>query len=501
MIVLEKPKPFTQGWGLHGNSGLDSTAYLGTSDNKDFRLGSNGNSQMVIKSNGNIGMGTNNPQSKLDIHGGLSVDSLKISSLSDSLSGFAFVSNSGKVQKSNSLTFVTYHDTTQSTPLDSTMIQNYIMSGKGRNINESNGIRYLRTTNPLYSNYRNKLVNGAEFMLTPGVDGGCGSVEWRELKMSDDITIGTTTFPFPFDAIRLCDDKKVAIGEIYPTAKLQVHTAADDRTASLRITRDLMTNNFYFRPTKNSQGSELLVLSALPNDAPNPSGLANLEAENNLCFHSNGNVSIGTYSVYNSARLSILGNQYVNGNIIATGNVGIGTSSPTAKLTVNDGNIEIRKNSNVLRFTASNPGAEIGSLGGEITFWYSGVGYNKIIAGSGLFKGNVVIGDGLLPHSVHSDALLIVSGKAVFKDRLLVTIDGWADYVFDKKYKLMTFDELSIYIKRNHSLPDIPSEKEILEKGVDVGEMNKLLLKKVEELTLYILELEKRVKNIEGKGK
>ena len=54
-------------------------------------------------------------------------------------------------------------------------------------------------------------------------------------------------------------------------------------------------------------------------------------------------------------------------------------------------------------------------------------------------------------------------------------------------------------MKTNRHLPDIPSEKEVIENGLDVAEMDALLLKKVEELTLYIIDLEKRIIELESK--
>lgn len=90
----------------------------------------------------------------------------------------------------------------------------------------------------------------------------------------------------------------------------------------------------------------------------------------------------------------------------------------------------------------------------------------------------------------HTDSKLSVDGKLVAKS-IYVTLLGWADYVFDKNYKLPNLSEVEKFYKENKHLPEIPSEKEVAENGIDVGEMNKLLLKKVEELTLYVVEQQK----------
>lgn len=80
-------------------------------------------------------------------------------------------------------------------------------------------------------------------------------------------------------------------------------------------------------------------------------------------------------------------------------------------------------------------------------------------------------------------------------------LDGWCDYVFEDDYELMSLAELESFITMNKHLPGIPTEEEVAENGVDLGEMNKKLLKKVEELSLYIIEQEKRIQALENKNK
>jgi len=66
----------------------------------------------------------------------------------------------------------------------------------------------------------------------------------------------------------------------------------------------------------------------------------------------------------------------------------------------------------------------------------------------------------------------------------------------DKDYPLRSLGEVEAFIRTHGHLPDIPSEKEVLENGFNVGEMNALLLQKIEELTLYVIELEKKVATV-----
>jgi hypothetical protein len=83
---------------------------------------------------------------------------------------------------------------------------------------------------------------------------------------------------------------------------------------------------------------------------------------------------------------------------------------------------------------------------------------------------------------------LSVNGTIEAKEVRVET--GWADYVFNPNYRLKPLSEVAVYIKQNHHLPDIPSEAEVKEQGVSLGEMQAKLLAKIEELTLHMIRLE-----------
>jgi hypothetical protein len=74
---------------------------------------------------------------------------------------------------------------------------------------------------------------------------------------------------------------------------------------------------------------------------------------------------------------------------------------------------------------------------------------------------------------------------------------NWPDYVFKKDYRLPSLQEVKTYIDQNQHLPEIPSEQQIAKEGLNLGEMNKLLMKKVEELTLYLIEKDQKEKKLE----
>jgi len=84
---------------------------------------------------------------------------------------------------------------------------------------------------------------------------------------------------------------------------------------------------------------------------------------------------------------------------------------------------------------------------------------------------------------------------------LKVKTQGWCDYVFDENYTLLPLEELEQYIKLHKKLPDIPSENDVNTNGIDVALMNKILTKKIEELTLYIIQLNNEIKSLKENQK
>lgn len=83
-----------------------------------------------------------------------------------------------------------------------------------------------------------------------------------------------------------------------------------------------------------------------------------------------------------------------------------------------------------------------------------------------------------------------VNGSAIATSVTVKLNSAWPDYVFKPSYQLPALADVKSYIDKNQHLPEIPSEQEIAKDGQNLGEMNKLLLKKVEELTLYLIEKE-----------
>lgn len=92
---------------------------------------------------------------------------------------------------------------------------------------------------------------------------------------------------------------------------------------------------------------------------------------------------------------------------------------------------------------------------------------------------------------------LAVAGKIVAEEIKVALQNNWPDYVFLKDYSLPNLYEVEKYIRKNGHLKNIPGSKEVEDSGINLGEMNGLLLRKIEELTLYTIDQQKKIDNLE----
>lgn len=107
--------------------------------------------------------------------------------------------------------------------------------------------------------------------------------------------------------------------------------------------------------------------------------------------------------------------------------------------------------------------------------------------------GSVRIGNVAAP----AGYLFAVNGKMISEELKVQLSGSWPDYVFKPGYQLKPFEELRNFIELNNHLPNIPAAAEVEKNGIEVGDMQKRQMEKIEELTLYILELEKRISQLE----
>jgi len=245
-----------------------------------------------------------------------------------------------------------------------------------------------------------------------------------------------------------------------------------------------------------------------------------LQRSGQLVLVANGTPSSGI--VPGAFQFNLVGGDGVNTErmrINSAGNVGIGTASPAARLHVstvmtpgavtemlrlelrgNGGNELAGEGAAINFYTPVTPSPDV--LGAQIyTFRESDVNLTSttslrfatnnagtvsdklVISGTG----NVGIG------TADTKGYKLGVNGGIIATAVTVKLYGeWGDYVFKPGYHLPSLTDVKTYIDKNHHLPEIPSAQEVANNGINLGEMNKLLVKKVEELTLYLIESQKQ---------
>lgn len=306
----------------------------------------------------------------------------------------------------------------------------------------------------------------------------------------------------------------VGIGTTSPVSKLQINTGYSTNCyvysgqPALKVVWSTPSNAC---PPPGPSGTKPNILEVVTPDHIPP-----YQELPRFIMDADGNIGIKTMP-YLSNVLTVNGTSQLAGNTSIVGNMSLERATDNAYREINANSVlkGLYLNAN----TSSANGASIEMYGkdntltdrkGAIRF----ISYGSIGEGAAFFNydpstslwrrtmtvtndNKVYIGD-VKPTGAFANYKLSVDGSIVAK-RCVVQIANWADYVFKPDYELMPLTKVEAFIKEQHHLPDMPSEKTVLENGVDVSEMNKLLLQKIEELTLYMIELKKENELIKAK--
>ncbi len=206
--------------------------------------------------------------------------------------------------------------------------------------------------------------------------------------------------------------------------------------------------------------------------------------------HGGWGIGAGKLGIGNGTTPTLTVNSIFNG-ATSVGNVGIGTINPLFRLNVSQ-DLSMNADVDIAQFgiSGSSDNAKRLVMGYDVNGagfgfikagWYQHQWTNLSLQPNG---GKVGIG------TTTPDEMLTVNGKIHAKE-VLINTSILPDYVFNKDYPLMSLTEVKNYIDKNHHLPEVPSAAEVEKDGLKLGDMNLILLKKVEELTLYLIELKK----------
>lgn len=233
-----------------------------------------------------------------------------------------------------------------------------------------------------------------------------------------------------------------------------------------------------------------------------------------------GGVATGNTGFQNIA----LGQEALKDNTAGYRNIGIGVGA-LGQITTGTGNVAIGFSAGAYNVTGSNnlflgadAGTAYGSVSNKLIVQTTG-GTTPLIYGEFDNKnlkfhigatGKVVIGDDLsLTSSSGSNSTptgykLYVQGGLItekIKVALASSATDWSDYVFEPDYKLMPLEKVEDFLKKNKHLPNVPSAEEMVAGGLDVAKSDAKLLEKIEELTLYLIDLNKQVKLLQEENK
>jgi hypothetical protein len=359
------------------------------------------------------------------------------------------------------------------------------------------------------------------------------------------VGIGTTTPAFALDLIR-SGNANLSLKSTTGTSNLLLDRANTNATSSVSYrtngvgtwqTGTIGTNNFAIRNL--GLGSPAFTVDALTNNVgigttgpvskldiigsikitdgsqaagkvltSDANGLASWQSVSGGSFP-NGSAAGNTIYWNGAAWVTTSNNIFNNG-----GNVGIGTSLPQSKLSVAssgsnpvsiDGGtsmyVSIKENGIYRGYFGSYAGAAEdvdfgtggGNTSGKLHFTIQGSPKMTIDAGGAVCINTTVPATGYK---------LSVNGKIMCVELRVLLNASWPDYVFSKNYDLMSLNDLQNYVDENKHLPGVKSAAAVeADGGVSVGEMQQTLLRKIEESNLYILQLNKRIADLEAQAK
>ncbi len=182
----------------------------------------------------------------------------------------------------------------------------------------------------------------------------------------------------------------------------------------------------------------------------------------------------------------------INGKTFINGRLGVANNTPSEALDVTgnttvSGNSFVGGNLNV----GTNAVKTNAFVSGKMGIGTTPSSFALDVNGESNFSSRVKIGAASFPTST---AYKLAVGGGIIAEEVLVQLQGdWADYVFEPNYTLMPLAEVEKYVRENKHLPGVTPAKELTESGLDLGEMQKVQMEKIEELFLHIMQQQKQI--------
>jgi hypothetical protein len=266
---------------------------------------------------------------------------------------------------------------------------------------------------------------------------------------------------------------------------------------SVGIGTSAPSSNYKLDIGGNLNISGLLFLNGVP-FSPNPSQWTTSGI--NIYYNALGSVGIGTATPGSSYKLDVAG--ALNASSISIN--GVPFTSGGSQWTTSGSNIYYNVTSGVVGIGTATPNStyklDVGGPVNATGLYVNGTpfyGSQWVTSGTNISytsAGSVSIGT-----TTPGSYKLAVAGKIAADGEVRVFNTGttsFPDYVFDPSYKLQSLEEIENYVTKNHHLPEVPSAAEIEKNGMSLNDMNIILLKKVEELTLHLIEIKKEVEEL-----